>query len=234
MRDRMITAAVIVAGGQSLRFGGEVPKQFREVAGRPLLAWTISRFEAAGSIDRIVVVAAEDYLGYAGEQVVDRYGFAKVQQIVSGGTERRESVWRGLEALPIATGFVAIHDGARPLVRPADIDRVVGAAKRDRAAILAVPVPDTLKRVRDGYVIATVDRSYLYGAQTPQVFQYDLIMAAHREAAGAAGRYTDDASMVESRGFKVTVVEPSGPNIKITTPEDLVIAEALLAREGHG
>lgn len=230
----MNTAAVIVAGGQSLRFGGTVPKQFRDIAERPLLSWTISRFEAADSIDRIILVVPEDYLLYAGERVVDPFGFPKIRQIVAGGPDRQDSVRNGLEALPSSTELVAIHDGARPLVQPSDIDRVVKAAQRDRAAILATPVPDTLKRVRDGSVITTIDREHLYGAQTPQVFQYDLIMAAHREAVNSNVPYTDDASMIENRGFTVTVIEPTGPNLKVTTRDDMIIAEALLSREKHG
>lgn len=230
----MNVSAVIVAGGGSVRLGGEVPKQFREIAGRPLLSWTISRFEAAMSISSVVVVVPEEYLLFASERVIDEFGFRKVRKVVAGGGERRESVRLGLESLPLSTDYVAIHDGARPLVQPGDIDAVVEAAIRDRAAILASPVPDTLKRVRDGFVITTIDRSHLYGAQTPQVFQYDLIMEAHRAHTDGTVAYTDDASMVEGRGFKVTIVEPTGPNLKVTTREDLIVVEALLLREHHG
>lgn len=226
--------AVIVAGGSSTRLGGDIPKQFREIAGRPLLSWTISRFQAAHAIDSIVVVVAEEYLLFTSEKVVDAYGFQKVRKIVIGGEERQESVRKGLEALPFATTIAAIHDGARPLVSPADIDRVVTAAQKERAAILAAPVADTLKRVRDGFIITTVDRAHLYAAQTPQVFQYDLILEAHRAAAGGTEVFTDDASMIEARGFKVTVVEPTGPNLKVTNREDLIVAEALLGKEHHG
>jgi len=227
----MKTIALIVAGGSSVRFGGDVPKQYREVAGRPLLTWTISRFEAAARIDEIVLVVAEEYLLHAGERVIDPYGFDKVTKVVAGGGQRQESVRKGLESLPISTGWVAIHDGARPLVRPEDIDRAVETAITDRAAMLAAPIADTVKRVKSGHVMATLDRSDLYGAQTPQVFQYDLIMTAHREAADAATPFTDDASMIEARGFKVRVVEPGGPNFKVTTPDDLKLAAALLAGE---
>ncbi len=230
----MKTVALIVAGGSSVRFGGEVPKQFREVAGRPLLSWTISRFEAAERIDQIVVVVAEEYLLHTTRKVVDPYDFRKVTKIVIGGAERQESVRNGLEALPLSTSLAAIHDGARALTLPADIDRVVETAAKERAAILAVPVTDAVKRVRDGFVLATLDRNALYGAQTPQVFQYDLILTAHREAIDARTPHPDDASIIEARGFKVRVVEPSGPNLKVTTRDDLRIVEALLAKEKHG
>lgn len=211
-----------------------MPKQFREVAGRPLLAWTISRFQAAQGIERIIVVVPEEFLLHTSERVIDPYGFDKVIKIVIGGAERQESVRRGLEALPISTKFAAIHDGARPLTRPEDIDLTVEAAASDRAAILAGPVTDTVKRVEGSFVIATLDRRRLYGAQTPQVFQYDLIMEAHRETVKEETAYTDDASMVEARGFKVKVVEPSGPNFKVTTQDDLVLAGLILEREKRG
>jgi 2-C-methyl-D-erythritol 4-phosphate cytidylyltransferase len=225
--------ALIVAAGSSERFNGAVPKQFKEVCGRPLLSWTISRFEAAEKIDRIVVVVAEEYLLYTSERVIDPFDFPKVTKIVVGGQTRRESVLKGLEALPISTEYVAIHDGARPLVSPADIDRAVEVAISERATMLAARATDTVKRAREGYVLSTLERDSLYLAQTPQVFQYDLIMAAHKEAADSdkANRFTDDAAMVEARGFKVKIVEPTGPNIKVTTRDDLILVEALLTKE---
>jgi 2-C-methyl-D-erythritol 4-phosphate cytidylyltransferase len=222
----MQATAIIVAAGRSERFGGAVPKQFRNLCGRPMLAWTVSRFEEADSIDRIVIVVAEDQLLFTGQQVIDPHRFLKVRTITKGGATRRESVRNGLESLPISTKLVAIHDAARPLVSPSDINRVVERAAQERAAMLAVPIPDTVKRVKDGYVIGTLDRQTLYHAQTPQVFQYDLIMSAHRELADTA--VTDDAELIEKRGFKVAVVEPTGPNLKVTTREDIQVAEIFL------
>ncbi|MEW5993655.1 MAG: 2-C-methyl-D-erythritol 4-phosphate cytidylyltransferase [Candidatus Zixiibacteriota bacterium] len=227
--------AVIAAAGSSERFGGAVPKQFREVCGRPLLSWTISRFEAARSIDGIVVVASEDSLLHVSQHMLDPFDFSKVTKVVAGGETRRESVWNGLQALPVSTDFVAIHDGARPLIKPADIDRAVEVARQERAAIVAVKATDTVKHVKERFVLSTLDRDELYLAQTPQVFQYDLIMAAHKEAAAGdhPEHYTDDASIIEARGFKVKAVEPTGPNPKVTTRDDLALVEALLLRESH-
>ena len=224
--------AVIVAAGRAERFGGTVPKQFREVCGRPLLSWTISRFEEAASIDKIVVVASEENLLYTNNSVVNPYGFKKVEKVVIGGELRPQSVLNGLKALPLSTDMVAIHDGARPLVNPEDIDRVVELAVKDKAAMLASPATDTIKRVKDGYIISTVERRALYYAQTPQVFQYDLIMAAYEKYAGD-NEVTDDAMLVEKMGFKVRVVEPRTANIKVTTPDDLQIVGAFLGREKH-
>ena len=234
----MKAAAVIVAGGASLRFGGEVPKQFREVGGRPLLSWAVSRFQAAESIDNIILVVATEYLQFAGEHVVDPYDFTKVTKIIEGGAVRQESVFNGLKALPISTGYVAVHDGARALTRPGDIDAVVEMAMQERVAIVAEKATDTIKRVRDGYILSTLDRDSLYRAQTPQVFQYDLIMEVHQKVAGLsspeAAAITDDASLVEALGFKIKILEPSARNLKVTTEEDLKLVEALLQTEKEG
>jgi len=231
------TYAVIVAAGESRRFAGPVPKQFRTIAGRPMLAWTIARFQQAETIDQIVVVVAEENLLYASRHVIDPFGFAKVAKIVIGGATRFESVRLGINSLPLVTDLVAIHDGARPLVSPEDIDRVVRTAERDRAAMLAAPVTDTVKRVQDGFVLATLDRSLLHLAQTPQVFQYDLIKEACERAldSGTAANVTDDASLVEACGFKVRVVAPTGPNIKVTTATDFDLVRSLIEQEvGRG
>ncbi len=232
----MKTCALIVAAGASRRLGGAVPKQFREVCGRPLLSWTIGRFEKADSIGNIIVVVAEEHLLFASEKVVDPYGFSKVTKIVPGGESRRESVLKGLERLPVSTGLVAIHDGARPFVSTGDIDRVVATAATEKAAILATRATDTVKRCEQGYIFATLDRDSLFLAQTPQVFAYDMIIAAHRAVAeeghGADELgFTDDASMIEARGFKVRIVEPEHPNMKVTNADDLRIAEMLLSQE---
>ncbi|MDF1544934.1 MAG: 2-C-methyl-D-erythritol 4-phosphate cytidylyltransferase [bacterium] len=234
----MSNAAIIVAAGSSIRLGGKVPKQFREVCGRPLLSWTISRFEEADSIDTIVVVVSDEYQLFTSEKVVDPYGFSKVSKVVVGGESRQESVLRGLEALPLVTKLVAIHDGARPLIRPEDIAQVMKGAETDRAAIVAIPMHDTVKRAEQGFVIATLDRSRLYRAQTPQAFQYDLIIGAHRGASSGAVdealAATDDADLIERLGFKVKIVEPGSNNMKVTSGDDLMIVESLISRAMGG
>lgn len=230
----MKTYAIIVAAGFSNRFGGEVPKQFKEICGRPLLSWTIEKFERAAAIDNIMVVVAEEYLLYTSSNIIDPYGFHKVVKIVKGGESRQESVLNGLRSLPISTRYVAIHDGARLLVESSDIDRVVAAAVDERAAILAEPSTDTIKRTAGGYIIGTLDRRVLYKAQTPQVFQYDLILAAHEEFANDKNHeMTDDASLIEERGFKVRIVEPSSYNLKVTEQSDFKLAEFLLREQIH-
>jgi 2-C-methyl-D-erythritol 4-phosphate cytidylyltransferase len=223
----MKTVALIVAAGRGIRFGGETPKQFRNLNNRPLLSWTIQQFENAGTIDEIALVVAEDFLIFANENVANPFVYTKLKKIVVGGETRQESVYKGLKSLPLSTGYVAIHDGARPVVSSVDIDRVVKAAQQERAAILARPIADTVKRVESDFIISTIDRSKLYQAETPQVFQFDLIVSAH-EKFSSNNNATDDAALVEGLGFKVRTVIPENPNIKVTTENDLKIAGLFL------
>jgi 2-C-methyl-D-erythritol 4-phosphate cytidylyltransferase len=229
----MSNIAIIVAGGSGERFGGDIPKQYRLAADRPLMTWTIARFEKAASIDRIVIVAGEDYLLHVTNTVINPYGFQKVFKIVPGGATRPESVLKGLESLPLATKYVAIHDAVRPLVKPADIDAVMNEAQIHRAAILARPASDTVKRAREGLIYATLDRDNLYLAETPQAFQYDLIREAYIKGMESGLKATDDAAMVEALGFKVRLVLSSGANPKLTTADDLAFIEMMLERNSH-
>ncbi len=223
--------ALIVAAGSGKRFGEDIPKQYQLVAGRPLLSWTISRFEAASTIDQIAVIATEDYLLYVNNSVINPYRFRKVLKVVPGGETRAESVLLGIESLPLSTSYVAIHDGVRPLVRPSDIDLTVLEARNHRAAILGRPVNDTVKRAKEGMILATVDRNHLFLAETPQVFQYDLIKESYIKGIEKEKSTTDDAAMVEALGFKVKMVCSTGPNPKLTTSDDLEFIKAMLERE---
>jgi 2-C-methyl-D-erythritol 4-phosphate cytidylyltransferase len=229
----MNTIGLVVAGGSGERYGGDIPKQYRLAAGRPMMSWTLKRFEEAATIDRVVIVAGEDYLLHVNNTVVDPYDLHKVFKIVPGGKTRSESVLKGLETLPASTSFVAIHDAVRPLVLPGDIDRVVTEAQQNRAAILARPVTETVKRARQGMIMATLDRSSLYVAETPQAFQYDLIMEAYKKGMADGAGATDDAALVEALGFKVTLIESSGPNPKLTTPVEMDFIRMMLEKENH-
>lgn len=229
----MKTTALIVAAGRGIRFGGKTPKQFRSIGERPLLGWTVRQFEKAKLIDDIVVVVSEDFLLYTNEKIGHSGTNSKLTKIVAGGATRRQSVLKGLRSLPISTSFVAIHDGARPIVYATDIDRVVEMAQKERAAILARPITDTVKRGEIGFILSTLDRSRLFLAETPQVFQYDLILKAHNNAS-AKDTTTDDATLVEALGFKVKIVVPEKPNIKVTDENDLKIARMFLEEESEG
>jgi len=217
---------MIVAAGSGRRFGGELPKQYQDLSGRPMLAWTLEAFQRCKVIDHIVLVVAPAERDRA-TALVERFGIDKVRRIEDGGQRRSNSVRRGLSVLPEDCTTVAIHDGARPLVAPESIERVVAAAERSGAAILAVPARDTVKRAQGQSVAATEDRSQLHLAQTPQVFRLRLIQRAY-DAAPDQESITDDAQLVEQLGEPVTLVPGDPTNLKVTEPGDMDHAAALL------
>ncbi|MBI3323481.1 MAG: 2-C-methyl-D-erythritol 4-phosphate cytidylyltransferase [Candidatus Omnitrophica bacterium] len=227
----MSVVAVIVAGGAGRRLGGGVRKPFVPLRGRPMLARTLGAFERTPAVRGIVLVAHPGDLERA-RRLVRRYRLRKVVGIVPGGASRVASVACGLRALPPSARFVAVHDAARPLVTPRLIAQTVRAARRAKAAIAAVPVVPTVKEGAGGWVTRTLDRSRLWEVQTPQVFERKLLERAHRRAFGNGGSpATDDAALVEKMGRRIRIVMGSHRNIKVTTPEDLLIAEALLKCE---
>src|SRR6266542_6476674 len=217
-----IAGAIIVAAGSGTRMAGD-DKLFTEIAGRPLLAHAIAPFQECASIDRIVLVMAPLNLK-RGRELVERYGFTKATALVKGGERRQDSVRLGLEALGECE-YVAVHDGARPLVTLELIERGLHAARETGAAAPAIPIADTVKEAGpDGIVLRTVDRSRLWAVQTPQVFRYDLILRAHHEVSEDV---TDDAAMVEALGERVRLFEGSRANLKVTTAGDIKLVAAL-------
>ncbi|HEV8574277.1 MAG TPA: 2-C-methyl-D-erythritol 4-phosphate cytidylyltransferase [Dehalococcoidia bacterium] len=220
--------AVIVAAGSGIRMAG-ADKLFTEIAGRPLLAHAIAPFQDCAALERIVLVLAAPTLE-RGREIVKQFAFSKVAAVCPGGPRRQDSVRLGLEALG-QCDYVAIHDGARPLVTPALIERGLKAARESGAAIPAVPLVDTVKEAGpDGTILRTVDRSRLWAVQTPQVFRNDLILRAHREL---TANVTDDAAMVEALGERVRLFQGSRKNFKVTAPEDLDLVTALLGRDSR-
>jgi 2-C-methyl-D-erythritol 4-phosphate cytidylyltransferase len=216
--------AVIVAAGSGTRMSG-ADKLFTKVADRPLLAYAIAAFQDCAAIDRIVLVLSDKNLE-PGRNLVRRFGFTKVADILAGGARRQDSVRLGLEALG-ACDYVAVHDGARPLVTPELIERGVHIARETGAAVPAIAIADTVKEAGpDGFVIRTLDRSRFRAAQTPQIFRYELLLRAHRDVTADA---TDDASMVEALHARMSIFEGSRRNLKVTTAEDLELVSALLA-----
>lgn len=216
--------AVIVAAGTASRMGG-IDKVMAPLQGEPMLKRTVRTFQGCDAIKEIVIVTREDLL----ERVSAMCGeFSKVTAVVVGGKDRPESVTNGLNALSKNAKLAAIQDGARPLITWQVIDRVVRAANSYGAAAPAIPVKDTVKEVQGGIVLSTPDRSRLQAVQTPQVFDLDLLRGALKKAAQEGAAITDDCSAVERMGFKVKIVEGDERNIKITTPIDIKIAEALL------
>ncbi|MCA1556752.1 MAG: 2-C-methyl-D-erythritol 4-phosphate cytidylyltransferase [Acidobacteria bacterium] len=226
-----MNVAIIVAAGQGTRAGGEQPKQFRVLAGVPLLIHTLRRFEESASIDEIVVVAPVDEMTFHLQASPE---LKKVTCVVEGGATRSRSVWRGLESLNAATtGIVAVHDGVRPFVTPDEIDRTVRAAGESGAAVLCAPVVDTIKVVEGEHIARTLPRQTLRRALTPQCFRYELLRRAYEHARAEQIEATDDSALVESLGAQVTIIEGDARNIKITRPEDFALAEILL-KESRG
>jgi 2-C-methyl-D-erythritol 4-phosphate cytidylyltransferase len=227
--ERERVAAVVVAAGSSQRMQG-INKTWAMLGQKPLLAHSICAFEESGLIDDLVVVLAKDAL-IEGQRLHEQEGWRTICAMCPGGARRRDSVLCGLEALSPAPDYVLIHDGARPFITRALIEQGLAAARQHGAATAAVPVKDTIKRAGpDGLVLETLDRASLWSIQTPQVFAYDLILNAHRSI-DPAWDATDDAALVERAGHPVALFMGAYENIKITTPTDLLIAEALLHKE---
>ncbi|MEW6595375.1 MAG: 2-C-methyl-D-erythritol 4-phosphate cytidylyltransferase [Thermodesulfobacteriota bacterium] len=238
----MQVTAIIPAGGSGQRMRHGEPKQFLKLAGIPLLIRTLRAFAATPAINAIVVAVPAAEISRT-ENLLRRHGITKVHAVVAGGATRQDSVQRGLAAVPAESELVAVHDAARPLVTPALIEACIAAAAGHGAAIAAVPVKDTLKREAPGQLIEiTVAREKLWQAQTPQVARRALLDAAYAAAERDHFVGTDEASLLEHNGCPVALVPGSETNLKITRPEDLTIAEALLMhaaqtptlRIGHG
>ena len=219
--------AVIVAAGSASRMGG-IDKVMAKLAGEPMIVRTVRAFQQCDAIREIIIVTREDLIRPISDLCAN---MEKVKAVVVGGKSRQESVWLGLNALSKDMKLAAIHDGARPLVSQAVIDRTVRAAHTYGAAAPAIPVKDTIKVVKSGLVMATPDRATLRAVQTPQVFDFDLLRGALKKAEEENAAVTDDCSAVEKLGMSIKIVEGDEGNLKITTPLDLKIAEMLLEEE---
>jgi 2-C-methyl-D-erythritol 4-phosphate cytidylyltransferase len=224
----MRVAAVVLGAGRGERLGYAAPKAFVPLAGRPLIAHALEALAEPEEVEWVVpVIPADAHERYA--RLVGQLGHReKFAAPVAGGPERQDSVAAGLAALPSDVALVVVHDAARPLVRPADVSRVIAGAWRCGGAILAVPVRDTIKRVREGRVLETPPRAECWAAQTPQVFRVELLREAHAKAEAEGRLGTDCAQLVEALGVPIEVVEGDPDNLKVTLPEDLERAERVL------
>ncbi len=220
---------IVPAAGMGRRMGASINKQYLLLAGKPILAHTLEIFQQAEFIDEIYPVVPGEEIEYCRTNVVERYGMDKVRRIIAGGAERQNSVLNALRAIPAeADDIILIHDGVRPFVPLAAVRRSLELACEYDGALVAVPVKDTVKVVRDAFSVDTPPRETLWLAQTPQTFRYGVIRAAHELAAAEGFTATDDAALLERHGMNVHIVIGDYRNIKITTPEDLVLAEAIL------
>lgn len=225
----MTAAAIIVAAGSGQRFGN-AGKSFAFLQGKPMAWWSLRAASEASSIDEIVLVCGEHSFDVAAE-LVRGFPSSKRTALVIGGARRQDSALAGIGASSAETNIVAIHDAARPLVTAALFDDVVAAAATHDAAIAAVPISDTIKRVAGGRVLETLSREDLVRVQTPQAFRKQLLLEAFAYAEKSGATVTDEASLIEQMGREVHVVRGTDSNIKVTFPEDLFIAEALLGRQ---
>lgn len=219
-----MNTAIIVAAGSGERFKSDIPKQFLEINGKLLIEYTIERFQASVSVDSIILVVAGDHVSRC---ETFRSAYPKLEKIVAGGSSRAESVLNGLRAVGPKCEIVAVHDGARPLVSADEIDRTIAKATETGAACLVAAVTDTIKSIRGNEISDTLDRSKLRRALTPQAFRKELLERAFASA-GLTEAVTDESYLVEKLGYPVSFVEGSSRNIKITHPDDLVFAAALL------
>lgn len=225
-KTRPYCAAVVPAAGSAVRMEG-VDKVLVELGGVPVIARSVGALNDCELVDEIIVVTREDFIVPVSD-ICKEYGFTKVKTIIQGGATRAESVRRGLAEVSKETGLVAIHDGARPFLSQEVLREAIMAAEEYHAVAPATPVVDTVKVAHDGLVDSTPDRSTLFAVQTPQVFDYGLIVGALDKALKEGIPLTDDCSAVEALGMKVVLTRGSRENIKITTPVDLATGEAIL------
>ena len=221
-----MTTAIIVAAGKSERMGGGADKAFLSLVNKPVIAWSLLAFEKCPDVDRLVLVVRKEQL-VAAQAVARMFGISKLDKIVAGGSRRQESVLAGLAACDLSTKLVVVHDGARPCVTPEVVTEVVKLAKRSGAATVGRRMTDTVKLVEKGVVVEkTVEREKLWTVQTPQAFAVKTLRDAYRALGNVT--VTDDCQAVEQTGGTVKICENRQPNLKITTVEDLQIANALL------
>ncbi len=224
-----MVSAIIVAAGKGVRMNDTVRKQYLDLAGRPILAYSLMAFDACDKIESIFLVIPEEDLDYCQKNILSLIKLQKKVNLVPGGTHRQDSVYKGLQALDDKTDTVVIHDGVRPFIRSEQLTACIIGAKETGACILGVPAGDTLKRVgKSGIIEKTLVRDAIWLAQTPQAFQYHLIIKAHEKARQYGYSGTDDALLVERLGVSVKMINGSKSNIKITSREDLKLARAML------
>lgn len=225
--------ALIPAAGMGKRMGKAVAKQFLLLGDKPLLAHTLLAFQRAPEIDEIIPILSEEDMESCLGDIIERYHITKVKTLVVGGKERQDSVFHGLQKIGKDAAVVLVHDGVRPFVTSEMIREAVDLAKKGECVAVGVPIKDTIKEVDDKkIVLRTLERGRLWAIQTPQAFPVKILKRAYEESQKHKIHGTDDATLVERAGGTVRVIMGSYENIKITTPEDLILAEEILRRRG--
>ena len=229
MYKKYFVSVIEAAAGMSNRMGSKINKQFIAIDNKPILAHTLEKFERCRYIDEIILVTKEEEVEYCRKEIVKKYGFKKVVNIVRGGKERQDSVYNGILALDEKTDIVLTHDGARPFVKIESIEDGIRGVEDYGACVIGVPVKDTIKVVDSNKVVHhTPKRDLLWAAQTPQCFWTHLLKKGYEMASEEGIVGTDDSSLVEKNGHSIKMIMGSYDNIKITTPEDLIIADSFL------
>jgi 2-C-methyl-D-erythritol 4-phosphate cytidylyltransferase len=216
--------AIVVAAGCGKRMGRKIPKQFLEIRGKPIVVYTLEKFDLCAEVDEVILVVQAEHVQDA-RNMLNECGIRKVCQVVAGGPQRQDSVQSGLKNLPEGVEIVIVHDAVRPFVSVEKIEEVVEAARDGGAAVLATHVKDTTKRGKHRWVEETLDRDDLWHVQTPQCFRVNWIAEGYERARQDGYSTTDDAALVERLGYRVKIVEGEDRNIKITSPVDLFLAE---------
>jgi 2-C-methyl-D-erythritol 4-phosphate cytidylyltransferase len=225
----MKVSAIIAAGGIGKRMGASRPKQYIELSGRPIICRTLDRFRELKDIDELIVVVPADYVNSFKSDIIDRYNYPQAWKNAAGGLHRQDSVRNGFDLVSKDCNVVLVHDGVRPFISARLIEKSIETAFKEGAAIVAAPVKETIKKAgRDRLISGTVDRQGLWGAQTPQAFRYEILKKAMETAYRDNFYGTDEASIVERIGVRVKIVEGDYKNIKITTPDDILVAEAIV------
>ena len=223
-----MVSAIIVAAGKGIRMKGKMRKQYLELSGRPVLAHSIMTFDSCSLVEEIFLVIPKEDVEYCQNKILSSLDLNNQINLVLGGAKRQDSVYNGLKAITKKTDTVVIHDGVRPFIQPEDLKECIFVAKKYGACIIGTPASDTLKSVDKSDIIeTTLPREHIWLAQTPQAFQFDLILKAHETAQRDGYVGTDDASLVERLGENVKIINGGRFNIKITKKEDLAIAKAM-------
>jgi 2-C-methyl-D-erythritol 4-phosphate cytidylyltransferase len=216
--------ALIPTAGSGKRMGSELPKQFLEIRGKPILIYTLEKFDRCTVIDDVILIVPSDHVGLA-EEAIAKWHVEKVHDVIAGGKERQDSVQNGLDRLSDRVEIVVVHDGVRPFVSVEKISETVASVRQWGGAIMALPAKETMKKATCGWVEETLDRNSIWSVQTPQGFRADWILKGYQKARESGYRATDDAALIERLGYRVAIVMGEEKNIKITTPDDIRLAE---------
>lgn len=230
--DTCKVVAIIAAAGSGKRIGGDSPKQYLKITNKPILIYTLEKFDRCNDIDHIILVVQKDKVHFA-EDLLKQWQVRKNVTVITGGAERQDSIHQALHVVPDEVEFIVIHDAVRPFVSVQKLNEVIQAGREFGAAVLAVPEKNTVKAVKNGWVEQTLSREKLWEVQTPQVFRADWLKTSYVNAEKKKLQATDDAALVERMGYRVRLVEGEETNIKITSPVDLKIAETLI-QNGYG